>query len=649
MQRSLRLITSDLPRHTLLFLFLIQLFAVAGCHRATSLVNNFGDEVRAQIHDYQDRRLSDSLYEFLSHNNEAYRLYAACAFASIQDTAATDHLGTILLEDEDARVRAAAAYALGQTGGEKAASLLLHALSAERDSVTRDYILEAIGKTASVSEIPETDFQSPGITWMYYRLGLRHETPPHFNTVIASYLDKKNDRVSRLGAAHFFARSKTLAIDNALAALTQALRSDPDPEVRMASAWALRKIKSKPSLEALSFAALNDSDYRVRVNAVNALESFPFNDTRTTLLSACNDSLVQVGVAAAGTIGKVADDNDVNDLIAAARNATHWRVQAMLYQAANITDNTQLNAEIIALYNSASHPYQKAALLMALNGRDALKFASDVLFTTEIPAIRTAAAQVIVALNGEYSESMQDKRMFLDLYTRGIALGDLAVTGLFTGALADDNLGFKDVVKDLTFLYQARDKFTLPRDYESYVPLERAIAFFEEREPDVVERPFNHPIDWDLVRRIPSHQKVLITTTQGEITIDLNVDAAPGSVANFVQLVQGGYYNGKAFHRVVPNFVVQGGCNRGDGWGSADYSIRSEFSQMRYVTGSVGLASAGKDTESTQWFITHSPTPHLDGRYTIFGAVSKGMDIVHRLEVGDSILSVRLVPAVNPG
>jgi cyclophilin family peptidyl-prolyl cis-trans isomerase len=94
---------------------------------------------------------------------------------------------------------------------------------------------------------------------------------------------------------------------------------------------------------------------------------------------------------------------------------------------------------------------------------------------------------------------------------------------------------------------------------------------------------------------------------------------------------------------VVPNFVIQGGCNRGDGWGSEDYSIRSEFSMRRYTEGSVGMASAGKDTEGTQWFITHSPTPHLDGRYTIFAVVEEGMDVVHKIEVGDLIEKVELM------
>ena len=97
------------------------------------------------------------------------------------------------------------------------------------------------------------------------------------------------------------------------------------------------------------------------------------------------------------------------------------------------------------------------------------------------------------------------------------------------------------------------------------------------------------------------------------------------------------------FTVLSPIFVVQAGCNRGDGYGSEDYSIRSEFSRRRYTTGSLGMASAGKDTEATQFFITHSPTPHLDGTYSIFGEVVEGMDILHSLEVGDKILKIDLI------
>jgi len=89
--------------------------------------------------------------------------------------------------------------------------------------------------------------------------------------------------------------------------------------------------------------------------------------------------------------------------------------------------------------------------------------------------------------------------------------------------------------------------------------------------------------------------------------------------------------------------VIQGGCPRGDGWGSENYSIRSELGPLRYNEGYVGMASSGKDTEGVQWFITHSPTPHLDGRYSIFAKVIYGMEVVHQIEIGDQIHSIEIL------
>ena len=98
------------------------------------------------------------------------------------------------------------------------------------------------------------------------------------------------------------------------------------------------------------------------------------------------------------------------------------------------------------------------------------------------------------------------------------------------------------------------------------------------------------------------------------------------------------------FHRVVPNFVVQGGDPRGDGWGGPGYALRTEISTLHFEAGSLGMASAGKDTEGSQFFITHSPQPHLDGRYTVFGKVVAGMEIVEGLQIGDGILAVEILP-----
>ncbi|MBW7855595.1 MAG: hypothetical protein B6D43_00325 [Ignavibacteriales bacterium UTCHB1] len=133
-----------------------------------------------------------------------------------------------------------------------------------------------------------------------------------------------------------------------------------------------------------------------------------------------------------------------------------------------------------------------------------------------------------------------------------------------------------------------------------------------------------------------------IETTKGKIIIELNLVEAPFTVLNFIELSQKGFYNGVKFHRVVPNFVIQTGDPKGNGYGGPGYSIRSEFSMLEFNEGIVGMASSGKDTEGSQFFITHSPQPHLNTRYTIFGEVISGMDVVNSIYPNDEIITINL-------
>ena len=135
---------------------------------------------------------------------------------------------------------------------------------------------------------------------------------------------------------------------------------------------------------------------------------------------------------------------------------------------------------------------------------------------------------------------------------------------------------------------------------------------------------------------------VYIDTDKGTIQIELAVLDAPLTVRTFTDLAQSGYFNGVAIHRVVPNFVVQDGDPRGDGEGGPGYTIRDEINQRPYLRGTVGMALDWADTGGSQFFITHSPQPHLDARYTVFGQVVSGMDVVDALARGDVIRGVRV-------
>ena len=137
-------------------------------------------------------------------------------------------------------------------------------------------------------------------------------------------------------------------------------------------------------------------------------------------------------------------------------------------------------------------------------------------------------------------------------------------------------------------------------------------------------------------------RQAIITTTKGDVVLEFNSEIAPISVANFCMLAKQNFYNGIIFHRVVPGFVIQAGDPTATGWGGPGYDIISEFSDTDFGIGYVGMASAGKDTESSQFFIMQGSHPHLDSRYTLFAKVAEGMDVVYNITEDDEIISIKL-------
>lgn len=139
--------------------------------------------------------------------------------------------------------------------------------------------------------------------------------------------------------------------------------------------------------------------------------------------------------------------------------------------------------------------------------------------------------------------------------------------------------------------------------------------------------------------------RAIMKTDKGTINLELFEQDAPNTVKNFVDLANKGFYDGLTFHRVIPNFVIQGGCPQGTGTGGPGYTIKCETAgnPHKHQAGSLSMAHAGKDTGGSQFFICHSPQPHLDGKHTVFGK-TEDMDVVNAIRKDDKILSVRIEP-----
>jgi peptidyl-prolyl cis-trans isomerase B (cyclophilin B) len=139
-------------------------------------------------------------------------------------------------------------------------------------------------------------------------------------------------------------------------------------------------------------------------------------------------------------------------------------------------------------------------------------------------------------------------------------------------------------------------------------------------------------------------KKAVIETEKGTMVVELFTKEAPGTVENFAKLIGDGFYNGLTFHRVIPDFVIQGGCPNGTGTGGPGYTIKCEVDNNpnKHLRGSLSMAHRGKDTGGSQFFICHSPQPHLDGLHTVFGRVIEGIDVVDQIRPGDKMLELKI-------
>jgi cyclophilin family peptidyl-prolyl cis-trans isomerase/HEAT repeat protein len=628
------------------FRILLVILVANGC---TTPSNKFSDPIVLEIGEFQNRRQTDSLIHLLLNKNPIYRTEAALALGSAQDSTASLQLGSMLLEDPIVEARKAAAFALGQTNGTASVNALIPALEDKDASVVCEALV-ALGKVVGKDDLgvlkkfkASDTLKQASLAWAFYYVGLRGLADSTIAELQKNHLKPNHSYQTRLGAAHFFGRASKLSITNSNDELIAAALNDKSAFVRMAATSALRKLDSAKAIDPLIKIIKTDMDYRVRVMAVRALASFVNNRGNQTVMEALDDANQNVGIAASEALRPT--NLFYDPLIAKAREAKNKRIQSNLYKAVlALSPSELLIEEVKKSYSTSKDDYQKVNLLNALSAHtSSYSFIANELMASKAFVIQTAAAQALVDINRkkEFDESLKEK--FAGIYKNAITKGDAGVIGIIASVLADSTLNYKKNISDFSFLIEAKRKLSLPKDFETIQPLDEAIAYFEGKKIEpALKNQFNHPINWKLVKSIKTDQRVKIQTAKGEIVIRLLVEDAPGSVTNFVELVNKKYFDGKNFHRVVPNFVVQGGCNRGDGYGSEAYSIRSEFSPRVYKEGSLGMASAGKDTEGTQWFITHSPTPHLNGHYTIFAEVESGMEVVHTIEVGDTILKVSL-------
>jgi cyclophilin family peptidyl-prolyl cis-trans isomerase/HEAT repeat protein len=615
------------------------------------------------------------------------RRFAARAAGRIGDPRATALLEPLLL-DPDSTVRVTTAFALGLLRDPAAARPLMDRITGQpaADGPTALEAVTALAKIGgpeiggffegvlSGSVVPTMQDRRPLITQIVlesWRLGSHAPVEallPFLEDTAAGLRWRAAFTLGRLGAPAAASR------------LTGALR-DADPTVRAMAARALtRSYADSARLAAGTIAGLlaraaTGTDAQVKINALRSLATFRDSSVAPEIVPLLNDPLPNVQVQAAMTAGELGGAEAARalarvaagkgtfgvrrqalvalaraDTAAFASASTRWRTSADWRERAAAAEGSALAGPgARPWFLSDRDPRVIAAGLQAwagaVEGPDpALTAAAASLAQHADAAVRSVAADVLAraarpqdltALIAAYRRSGRDSFPDAALASLGAMQAIAATSAEARGRVMQEFGSSAPRSDDYVVRRWAEENWPeLAGRWGPATPIATGRSAQDYRDlvqqfvvaPDSIARP-----------------RVIIEVDQrGLIEVELLGPEAPMTVANFIRLVQRRFFDGNRFHRVVPNFVVQDGDPRGDGFGSPGGAIRDEINRHRYDRQMLGMALSGPDTGSSQWFINLGPQPHLDGIYTVFGKVEAGSAYVARITQGDLIRTIRM-------
>ncbi len=603
------------------------------------------DKLRTIAIAEDQRRWSDGeLRGLLSDPNAEVRARAALATGRLQDSATVEAL-LPLVSDPDAGVRREAVFALGQIG-HRSVRVALEGRLADADEETAVLAIEALGKIGDKTGTPSV--------------------------------------VSQLGHASAARRAEAamalwrLADSTALQPLI--LRaSDPDPVVRWRVLYALEKIVAPDQVVLVAALHASDPEWLTRAYAARTLGRQKSSRGTAYALQGLGDPEVGVAVNAARALQMIADttctrcarslSDQLGHLSPYVRSSAATALADRFAWVAADSANRGAAIEALTARLADPDPATRASCARALltqRGEEAYAEVAPLLEDSSVyvrATVLEAVAQALPARAAPLLErSLEAQRPLLERMTAAEQLGRLErreATAKLEAGLDDSSVLF--AAASASGLAAMGDSTAIPALARAYVNRAadgdpdartairdalrdlagRAYAdSLERRHPPRAPAATSYPLDF---AEPPRTRGAVLHTTHGDIEWAFQNREAPQTVRNFVKLAKQGYFDGLFLHRVVPNFVIQDGDPSGTGSGGPGYTIRCEYNRLRYDPGMVGMALSGKDTGGSQWFITHSPQPHLNGRYTIFARVTKGMEIVHRVTQGDRVLKVDIL------
>ena len=671
----------------ILFLICSSLFAGQINFVQQASINDMQNKTIRHILELQDKRNVEGILQYLQHPNDVIAKQAITSLASIGKT---DFVSSLLpiFQSENLELKKSAGLTLGLLGIDSLSSSILQAeLLTANNSSYKAILFEAFGRTGtddhldSLLLIPTSnDEEELGKIWGIVRFALNGIKNSNSISYLFEQFNSANEEI-KLNATLALFRSTTLSSvqgDDIEKIIFYANRFGGFSKLYLINALGI--LQTRDDIKEILLNSLAD-ELPVRLSVLRILEKYPLNKEEVTKILdiSSNDEHFNLAKYRFLYRMRLVDSSDIQYISERIDNFLKsdnlsWREKAELLTGVAIMNGDNAIPVLLKEAITKNDKYN-AKIIRALGEIKTMKAANTVLYQVK-PNDATnswmAQLEAISKLRTFVIKSQVDKLQTRSIFLKALKSNNVPVMTAVINAVSNEELVAILPIDDLISAYKT---LKYPDDFETMIEFINLFAFYfdpktvvilEEiieapdnkladaalnslqyvspdirylRNPSSDTMPLNTFYDWEYFEDLCANQTFELITEKGKITLLFFPHEAPFTSISIAKLIDEKFFDGLDFHRVISNFVIQGGDPTGTGYGSPGYTIRTEVSHLKFETGYVGMASAGKDTEGSQFFITHSPQPHLDGRYTVFAKVIEGMEVVNKIQEGDKIIS----------